>query len=84
MYKLRYAKDKVIRVVVVVVVIVVEVEIAIIAIVVEVVANNIILTLIVHNWTFYPGRSLACLWRTVCIDVGQNKWYTVLKICNVI
>lgn len=61
MCALRYAKDKVIRVVVVVVVIVVEVEIAIIAIVVEVVANNIILTLIVHNWTFYPGRFLACL-----------------------
>lgn len=38
-----------------------EVEIAVVAIVVEIVANNIILTLIVHNWTFYPGRFLACL-----------------------
>lgn len=55
MYALRYAKDKVINVVVVV--LVVEVEIAVVAIVVEVV----ILTLIVHNWTFYPGRFLACL-----------------------
>lgn len=58
-YALRYAKDKVIKVIVIVTV--VEVEIAEVATVVEVEANNIILTLIVHNWTFYPGRFLAFL-----------------------
>lgn len=56
-YALRYAKDKVIKVIVTVV----EVEIAEGAIVVKVEENNIILTLIVHNWTFYPGRFPAFL-----------------------
>lgn len=54
MCALVYAKDKLIKVIV-------EVEIAVVAIVVEIVANKIILTLIIHNWTFYPGRFLACL-----------------------
>lgn len=54
MHALIYANDKLIKVTG-------EVEIAVVAIVVEIAANNRILTLIVHNWTFYPGRFPACL-----------------------